>query len=147
MVSLGVVLLLAACAQGPVVLRAIDGDTLEVQMEDGAVEIVRIIGIDTPESVHPRKPVECFALEAKNKLQKLVEGKTVQLTEGRTTKDRYGRLLRYVYVNGQDVGEKMISGGYAMSYRKYPHPHRETYNKLEEEARGAKMGLWGDACQ
>ena len=77
------------------VVRVIDGDTIEVEI-DGTSYRVRYIGIDTPETVHPQKPVECFGKEASEKNRELVEGKRVRLEKDVSDTDKYGRLLRYV---------------------------------------------------
>ena len=123
--------------------RVIDGDTVEFSC-DGKKEKIRIIGIDTPETVHPTKPVECFGKEASNKMREWVSMKnaTLKKGEGSDSRDRYGRLLRYVEVHGEDIGAKMIKGGFAFSYKKYPHEKLEEYNQLEREARGNEAGLW-----
>lgn len=78
----------------PKVVRVIDGDTIEIEGGDR----VRYIGIDTPETVDPRKPVQCYGQEASNKNKELVEGKTVELEKDVSETDKYGRLLRYVWL-------------------------------------------------
>ena len=125
------------------ILRIIDGDTLEVQIGTKK-EKVRIIGIDTPEIVDTRTGVQCFGKEASSKLKALIGGKTVSLVANPAEdKDIYKRLLRYVEVNGKDIGASIIADGYAYSYRKYPHPRLDTYNALEKKAREGNKGLWG----
>ena len=122
--------------------RVVDGDTLNALI-DGISETVRIIGIDTPETVHPSKPVECFGREASNRLEELLAGRSVLLqTDSRQDRDRYGRLLRYIELDDGDVGARMIRDGYAYSYKQYPHPRLAEYNQLEQEARDASRGLW-----
>lgn len=127
------------------VTSVVDGDTVE--LEGGAR--VRIVGIDTPETVDPRKPVQCFGVEASKRMRELVEGKTVALetdTQGDTV-DKYGRALRYLSLDGADVGAKMIGDGYAYAYTEFPHSRNETYVFLEGLAKNAKRGLWADdAC-
>jgi len=124
------------------VTRVVDGDTFKVQLETS--QTVRIIGIDTPETVDPRKPVQCFGKEASNKLKKLLEGEDVVLeTNPAEDTDKYDRLLRYVNLDGEDIGAQMIEEGYAYSYKQYPHPRLEEYNALEKEAREENRGLWG----
>ncbi|MEK7591345.1 MAG: S-layer homology domain-containing protein [Patescibacteria group bacterium] len=135
------VLTFAEGEQGTVT-RVVDGDTFKVQLN--AEETVRIIGIDTPETVDPRKPVQCFGKEASNKLKELLEGEDVILeTNPAEDRDKYDRLLRYVDLDGEDIGAKMIEDGYAYSYKQYPHPRLEEYNDLEKEAREENRGLWG----
>lgn len=122
--------------------RVVDGDTLKVLI-NRQVETVRVIGIDTPETVDPRKAVQCFGKEASAKMKSLVEGKNVELQKNPAEeRDKYDRLLRYIELNGQDIGAQMIRDGYAFSYKQYPHPRLEEYNRLEREAREAKRGLW-----
>jgi micrococcal nuclease len=148
---LGIVLLTfvtatTAAAEQAKVSSIVDGDTIKVKLGK-KTETIRIIGIDTPETVDPRKPVQCFGKEASAKMKSLIAGKTVTLERNPAEdRDKYRRLLRYVWLDGQDIGAKMIQDGYAFSYKKYPHPRLETYNKLEQEAREALRGLWGSVC-
>ncbi|MDD5103442.1 MAG: S-layer homology domain-containing protein [Candidatus Peribacteraceae bacterium] len=126
------------------VTRVVDGDTFKVQL--AVEETVRIIGIDTPETVDPRKPVQCFGKEASTKLKELLEGEDVMLEKNPAEeRDKYGRLLRYVDLDGEDIGATMIEEGYAYSYKQYPHPRLEEYNELEKKAREENRGLW-DSC-
>lgn len=124
------------------VLRVIDGDTIELV----GGERVRYIGIDTPESVHPSRPVECFAKEAAAQNRALVEGKNVVLVRDITDRDKYGRLLRYVYVDGVFVNEKLVRDGYATVVTYPPDvAHTEAFLAAQRQAREANRGLW-DAC-
>src|SRR4051794_37603279 len=101
-----------AATQGPAtVARVIDGDTVDVQFDDGSRERVRLIGIDTPEVVAPRKPVHCFGREASAYAHTLLDGQavTVEADRSQGTRDRYGRLLGYLRLpDGRDFGEVMI---------------------------------------
>ncbi len=125
------------------VTSVVDGDTFKVEI-DGTAETVRIIGIDTPETVHPSKPVQCFGKEASNALKEILNGEDVTLEKNPAEeKDKYGRLLRYVDIDGVDIGASMIEEGFAYSYKQYPHPRLEEYNELEQEAREENRGLWG----
>jgi len=125
-----------------VISSVVDGDT--VKLSDG--NKVRILGIDTPETVDPRKTVQCFGKEASEKMRSLVDGETVTLVvdSSQGDKDRYGRLLRYIYLDNVDVGAKMIEEGYAYSYTKYPVAKTSYYSELESNARENKLGLWAD---
>lgn len=124
------------------VTRVIDGDTIEV--EGG--ERVRYIGIDTPETVDPRKPVQCFGVEASNKNKELVEGKMVRLEKDITDRDKYNRLLRYVYVGDTFINLELVKQGFAYSYSYPPDiKYQEQFLKAQQEAREAKRGLW-NAC-
>lgn len=129
------------------VTSVVDGDTFKVKLGT-KTETVRIIGIDTPETKDPRKPVQCYGKEASKKLTTLLRGKTVTLEKNAAEdRDKYKRLLRYVSLKGKDIGAGMISDGYAFSYKIFPHPRLEDYNALEVKAREANKGLWGSVCQ
>lgn len=132
------------------VVHVVDGDTLTVSIR-GKNESVRLLGIDTPESVDPRKPVQCFAKEATNKMKSLVLGKFVKLVDEPTqgNKDKYSRLLRYVYLPDSKatfVNGEMVKQGYAFSYKEYPTKMLNKFNNFEKNARENSLGLWG-SCQ
>ncbi len=124
------------------VVEVVDGDTIKVEM-NGQVYTVRYIGIDTPELHHPNKPVEYFAKEAYEANKKLVEGKTVILEKDVSDTDRYGRLLRYVYVGDVFVNAYLVEQGYARAVTFPPDvKYAEFFRRLEREAREAGRGLW-----
>lgn len=124
------------------VVEVVDGDTIKVEM-DGQIYTVRYIGIDTPELHHPRKPVEYFAQEAYEANKRLVEGKTVILEKDVSETDRYGRLLRYVYVDDIFVNAYLVEQGYARAVTFPPDvKYAELFRRLEREAREAGRGLW-----
>lgn len=137
----------APAVGGPLyrVVQVVDGDTIKVDKE-GKTETVRIIGIDTPETVDPRKPVQCFGREASAKAHELLDGQRVRLTPDLTqdSRDRYGRLLAYVdREDGLDYGLWMISNGYAHEYTYHlPYQRQAAYRAAEAEARAAERGLW-----
>ena len=120
------------------VVRVIDGDTIEIA---GGAH-VRYIGMDTPET-YPE--VEFYGPEAKAKNAELVEGKLVTLEKDVSETDRYGRLLRYVYVDGVFVNGELVRLGYARAVA-YPPDTRYQWQleKLEKEAQAAKLGIWGN---
>lgn len=123
--------------------RVVDGDTIRV-MINGQSESVRIIGIDTPE---PSKE-QCYAQEASNRMKALIAGKDIALQRNPAEdRDTYNRLLRYVHVNGADIGALMISEGYARSYRYFRHPRRAEYNRLEDAAKATGQGLWSECIK
>lgn len=125
--------------EAALVTRVLDGDTIEI--ESG--QKVRYIGIDTPESVDPRKPVECFAKEASEKNKSLVEGKKVRLVKDVSETDRYNRLLRYVYVNDTFINLELVKDGYAISTAFPPDvKHSNDFKKAAATARQNKRGLW-----
>ena len=115
------------------VVSVIDGDTIELQ--DGSR--VRYLGIDTPETGEP------FADEATAKNQELVEGKIVDLQRGKRDKDEYGRLLRYVYVDGIFVNAELVAQGYATAYIFDPDErYSQVIVQLEQYAKLRERGLW-----
>ncbi|HEY8504395.1 MAG TPA: thermonuclease family protein [Gemmataceae bacterium] len=132
------------------VVRVVDGDTIIVRLR-GREERLRYIGIDAPESVTPDAPVECFGPEASDENRRLVEGKTVYLEADVEGRDRFGRLLRYVYLSedGDEddfVNLLLVAGGYAEAGNYPPNErHSDTLFAAEREARQAGRGLWG-AC-
>lgn len=124
------------------VARVIDGDTIEI--EGG--ERVRYIGIDTPETVDPRKPVQCFGREASNKNKELAEGKTVRLEKDITDRDKYNRLLRYVYAGDAFINLELVKQGFAYSYSYPPDiKYQDQIVAAQQEAEKNKNGLW-NAC-
>ena len=133
------------------VTKVVDGDTIHVRIKStGIKEKVRIIGLDTPELHHPRKPVQYFAKEAKVQAEKLLKDKTItlrldQVNVAKGHRDRYGRLLAHVILpDGTYFAERMIRDGFAHAYVKYPFDQQlmERYRRAEREAREAKRGLW-----
>ncbi len=133
----------------PKVTKVVDGDTIVVEI-NGQKETVRLLGIDTPESVDPRKPVECFALNAGLKMKEFVLNKEIILDdeiESQGDRDRYGRLLRYVYLPDSTktfVNGEMVKQGYAFSFREYPTDIQDKFNAWEQYARDNNLGLWGE---
>jgi micrococcal nuclease len=127
------------------VVRVIDGDTIEVEI-NGKTESVRYIGIDTPETVDPRKPVQCFGVEASNKNKELVGGKMVRLEKDITDRDKYGRLLRYVWLGDTLINQALTEQGFAKSYSYPPDiKYQDKFIEAERKAREDKIGLW-TAC-
>jgi micrococcal nuclease len=123
-----------------------DGDTIEVDLGNGEYKTVRYIGIDTPESVDPRRTVECFGKDASNMNISLVMNKTVELEKDVSETDRYGRLLRYVYVDTIFVNQYLVEEGFAHA-SSYPPDikYQEDLDSSEVEARAQNKGLWA-AC-
>ena len=124
------------------VIRVIDGDTVE--LKNG--ERLRYNDIDTPETVHPSKPVECYGPQASAKNKELVEGEIILVELGNPTKDRYGRLLGYVYIEDLFVNAELVRGGYA-EVNSYGNPGSKLSNLLilKRMPRKVWKGLWG-AC-
>jgi micrococcal nuclease len=123
------------------VKRVIDGDTIE--LESG--QKVRYIGIDTPETVDPRRDPQCFGKEASLRNKELVENKEIYLEKDVSQTDRYGRLLRYIYLaeNGISINEQLVREGYAAA-SSYPPDikYQEKFKTAEQEARNNQKGLW-----
>ena len=116
------------------VVQVIDGDTIELQ--DGSR--VRYLGIDTPETD------EYYYAEATAKNRELVDGKIVELQRGKRDRDKYDRLLRYVYVDGVFVNAELVAQGYAMAYIFDPDErYSQVLVQLEQYAKMKKRGLWG----
>lgn len=121
--------------------KALDGDTIE--LADG--RRVRAIGVDTPETVHPKKPLQCFGKEASDFTKSLVEGKPVRLVRDISDTDKYGRLLRYIYMeDGTFVNLALVANGYA-TVSTYPPDiaHAADFQAAAAAARAAGRGLWG----
>lgn len=126
------------------VTKVIDGDTIQVKI-GSKKEKVRLIGIDTPEIVDPRKTVQCFGKEASQKAKNLMLGKKVRLESDTTNsnRDKYNRLLRYVYLqDGTSVNEVMIKEGYAFTYVQFPFQYMPKFKQYQSEAKSSNKGLW-----
>jgi micrococcal nuclease len=121
------------------VTEVVDGDTIVI--EGG--QAVRYIGMDTPETKHPTKSVQCFGVEASERNKELVEGKQVRLEKDVSETDKYGRLLRYVYVGDEMINEKLVQEGYATAVSYPPDvKYQDKLRTAEREARTSKAGLW-----
>jgi micrococcal nuclease len=130
---------------GARVLRVIDGDTVEVEL-DGDTEDVRYIGVDTPETVKPGTPVQCFGPEASARNHELVEDRRVRLRFDHELRDDYGRLLAYVYAGGHLVNAELVQGGYARTLEFPPNTTlAERLAAVQGRAGEAGRGLWS-AC-
>ena len=127
------------------VVRVVDGDTIVVRTASGAEERVRYIGVDTPESVKPGTPVECFGKAAAHANRRLVAGRRVRLVADAEARDRYGRLLAYVYrrPDGLFVNAELVRRGYARTLTIPPNvAHAARFRRLARHARRAGQGLW-----
>lgn len=132
------------------VVSVVDGDTVKLSM-NGTTETVRLIGIDTPESVHPTEPVECFGIEASNRAKQLLTGKQVQFEtdNSQDTRDRYGRLLGYIILpDGRNFNKVMIEEGFAYEYTyDTAYKYQSTFKAAQNSAEANKRGLWATgAC-
>ncbi len=130
------------------VIHVADGDTLEAQMDGASSTIkVRFLGVNTPETVDPRRAVECFGKEASAFTKQLLQGKRILLKEDPLADniDKYGRSLRNVFLeDGTDVNALLVKEGYAYAYVSFPQDKRRKaeLKRSQEEAKLAKRGLW-----
>jgi len=125
-----------------------DGDTIIVSME-GKLEKIRFIGVDTPETHDPRKPIQCFGKAASAHTKEMIGENRVRLEADPTNsnRDRYGRLLRYVYLpDGTLVNKKIIADGYGFALVAFPFTKMEEFKAAQKDARENNKGLWS-ACE
>ena len=137
--------------QGPYTLiKVVDGDTIWVD-NNGKRQKIRLIGLDTPESVDPRKPLQCFGLEASAQAKTILGGQSVYLETdpSQDSVDRYGRTLAYVWTeSGRLFNLDMITDGYAFEYTyDLPYRYQQDFKAAENDARAGERGLWSPgAC-
>lgn len=124
------------------VTRVIDGDTVVLD----TIGTVRLIGVDTPETVDPRKPVQAFGKEASDFLKGLLTGVTVRVEYDQNKTDKFGRTLVYLYLaDGTFVNRKIVEDGYGHAYTEFPFRFIDEFRKVQLEARLAGRGLWAAA--
>ena len=126
------------------VIGAIDGDTIDVRLVNGRIERVRVLGADTPEVKDPRKPVQCFGPEASAYTHSVMTpDRRVTLETDTETRDKYGRLLAYVYLDGKRYDDELLRLGYARLLVIPPNDaHARAMLRAELDARAARRGLW-----
>jgi micrococcal nuclease len=128
------------------VTKVVDGDTIEIS-HFGRIEKVRLIGIDTPETLDPRKPVQCFGKEASQNTKSLLEGKKVRIETDPNVgeRDKYNRLLGYVWI-GQNrlINQELISQGFAheYTYRSQHYKYQSEFKNAEIHAKQESLGFW-----
>lgn len=130
-----------------VVTKVVDGDTVRIVLNNKS-ETIRLIGINTPETVDPRREVECYGKEASNRTKELLTGKQVTLESDDTqdTRDRYGRLLVYVWLDGVNINKQLIADGYAYEYTyEQSYKYQFEFKEAQRLAQESKKGLWADA--
>lgn len=132
------------------IVRVIDGDTVDVNI-DGNISRIRLIGVNTPESVDPRKTVECFGKEASQFVKSSLEGKSVSLESdsSQSDRDKFGRLLRYIILpDGTNFDKEIITKGFGYEYTyDIPYKYQTEFRQAQAQARSAEVGLWADgAC-
>jgi micrococcal nuclease len=132
------------------VMRVIDGDTIDVRIFvadensrlQNKVERVRLIGVDTPETVHPFQLLEFFGKEASSYTKSRLEGKNIRLEYDLTKRDKYGRILAYVFIDDRHFNAELIEKGFAFAYLRFPFKYREEFRLLELKAKDMKAGMW-----
>lgn len=145
------------------VMNVVDGDTIDIflykarqpgdldcfsaDLESKAIlmrkrERVRLIGVDTPETVHPFKPLEKFGKEASNYTKAQLSGQVVQLEYDLTKRGKYGRLLAYIHLEERHFNAELVRKGFAFAYLKYPFQYREEFRQLQLQAEQEKVGMW-----
>jgi micrococcal nuclease len=129
------------------VVQVLDGDTIVVRRGGGADETVRLLGVDTPETHHPTKPVQCYGPEAAAYTTRRLFGQVVQLEDDVEHHDLYGRRLAYVFLDGHNFERELLQKGYARLLVIEPN-HAHARDMLDDElnARAHRVGLWG-ACE
>lgn len=127
------------------VVNVVDGDTIDVE-KNGETTRVRLLGINTPESVDPRRTVECFGQEASDYTKEELTNSNVSLETdpSQSLYDKYGRILAYVYESdGQMINRKLIANGYAYEYTyDNPYKYQAEFKSLQSLAKNEKRGLW-----
>lgn len=125
------------------VVEVSDGDTFKIKMGE-KTETVRLIGVDTPETKDPRKSVQCFGKQAYEFTKNALLNKQVRLESdpNDSDRDKYKRLLRYVYVGEELINAKLIREGYAFAYTVFPFTKIDEFRTLESDARANNRGLW-----
>jgi len=125
------------------VVRVVDGDTILVRLPNGATERVRYIGIDTPESVRPEQPVEPYGPEAANRNRELLRNAEVELEFDVQERDRYGRLLAYVFADGTFVNRRLVEEGLALAITYAPNVrNQQKLLDAQRRARREALGIW-----
>ncbi len=132
------------------VVHVVDGDTIDVK-KDGKKVRVRLIGLNTPEVVDPRRPVQCFGTEASAEAHRILDGQSVQLETdpSQDLYDKYGRLLAYVWLtDGTNFNEYQIAHGFGYEYTyDLPYKYQKGFKAAQAAARTAGLGLWAPgAC-
>ena len=129
------------------VISVTDGDTIKIAIDD-ATETIRLIGVDTPETVHPSEPVECFGREASNKTKSVLMNSKVRIEKdpSQGERDHYGRLLAYVFLeDGTNFNQLLIEEGYAYEYTyDATYKYQSEFKQAQRSAEMNKKGLWGE---
>jgi micrococcal nuclease len=127
------------------IVKVVDGDTVDIDL-DGHTERVRLIGVNTPETKHPTKPIECFGPEASAYMTQLLpKGTTVRIERDVEARDRYGRMLLYLYLGSDNlfINLDLVARGYGIEPNTF---HRNDFVRAAAQAEAANVGLW-KACR
>lgn len=128
------------------VADVIDGDTFDIKVNNEIIR-VRMLGMDTPETVDPRKPLQCYGKEASDKTKELLKGHFVALEtdKSQSQTDKYGRILAYVRIDtGLFINEFLLQNGYAREYTYgTPYSKQKEFRKIQKDAKKNMVGLWG----
>ena len=126
------------------VTRVIDGDSLDVELENGKEETLRLLLVDTPETVHPSKPVMPVGKKASNFAKEYLTGKKVKLEFDGNKRDKYDRLLVYLWVNGENFNQLLLEKGLARLAYVYdpPYTHHKEFTKAQNRAKDKEIGIW-----
>ena len=131
------------------IVKVVDGDTVDIDIK-GDIERVRLIGVNTPETKHPTKPIECFGPEASAYLTQLLpKGTHVRIERDVEARDRYGRMLLYLYLGSNDlfINLDLVARGYGTPMSIEPNTfHRNDFVRAAAQAEAANVGLW-KACR
>ena len=131
------------------VIRVVDGDTIIVSLNHKP-ETIRLLGINTPETVKPNFPIECYGPEASKETKEMLTDKIVQLESdpSQDNKDKYNRLLRYVFLDEKNFNESLVRDGYAREYTyKVPYKYQKLFKADQKVAKKNKVGLWGSCTK
>lgn len=125
------------------VMNVVDGDTMDIQFENGKEERVRLVLVDTPETKHPTKPVQPFGPEASAFTKEMLTGKNVQVELDVQERDQYGRILAYVYIDGKMINELLLEKGLARVAVFPPNTrYVDEFYAIQKKAQEAKLGIW-----
>ena len=125
------------------VTKVIDGDTIVVEIDDELFK-VRLIGVDTPETVHPFQPVEEFGKQASDYVKGLLNNQTITLDFDENKMDKYNRLLAYIYLGDVFINADLIQNGYGYAYTRFPFKYLNEFIQYEQYARENGLGLWAN---
>lgn len=131
------------------VVKVVDGDTIDI-LVNGKTERIRLLGIDTPETVNTNTPIQCYGKEASDKVKSILSGEvfiTLESDSSQGDKDKYGRYLRYVYLeNGIMLNRELLMQGYAHEYTyDKPYKYQQEFRRAESYAKQSNLGLWNQS--